>query len=175
MGTGVNWGIYPDTLRMALRALRRNKLRTALTMLGIMIAIAAVICTVAVGQGATRQVQDQLTALGVNMIWIEAGGRNVNGVRTGNGATKTLTVDDAAAIEGSVPQIVSVAPNVDGPMQVVYGNQNWYTRFRGVTSDCFAIRNWQQTSGTLFTSSDDQHETDVSLGEDGGELAFRLR
>jgi putative ABC transport system permease protein len=163
MGTEVNWGIYRDTLRMAMRALKRNKLRTALTMLGIMIAIAAVICTVAVGQGATRQVQDQLTALGVNMIWIEAGGRNVNGVRTGNGATKTLTVDDAAAIKASVSQIASVAPNVDGPMQVVYGNQNWYTRFRGVSSDYFEIRNWQQASGTLFTSSDDQHETDVCL------------
>jgi len=77
MATEVNWGIYRDTLRVALRALKRNKLRTALTMLGIMIAIAAVICTVAVGQGATRQVQDQLTALGVNMIWIEAGGPSV--------------------------------------------------------------------------------------------------
>ena len=163
MAAEVNWGIYRDTLRMALRALKRNKLRTALTMLGIMIAIAAVICTVAVGQGATQQVQDQLTALGINMIWIEAGGRNVNGVRTGNGATKTLTVGDAEAIKASVPQIVSVAPNVDGPMQVVYGNQNWYTRFRGVSSDYFEIRNWQQASGTLFTSSDDQHETDVCL------------
>lgn len=163
MGTEVNWGIYRDTLRMALRALKRNKLRTALTMLGIMIAIAAVICTVAVGQGATRQVQDQLTALGINMIWIEAGGRNVNGVRTGNGATKTLTVDDAAAIKASVPQIVSVAPNVDGPMQVVYGNQNWYTRFRGVSSEYFEIRNWRQDSGTLFTAMDSERETDVCL------------
>src|SRR5579864_9769254 len=163
MGTETNWGIYRDTLHMALRALKRNKLRTSLTMLGIMIAITAVICTVAVGQGATQQVQNQLTALGVNMIWIEAGGRNVNGVRTGNGATKTLTVEDAAAIKASVPQIVNVAPNVDGPMQVVYGNQNWYTRFRGVSSEYFEIRNWRQERGTLFTSMDSQHETDVCL------------
>src|SRR5579863_819596 len=109
MGTETNWGIYRDTLHMALRALKRNKLRTSLTMLGIMIAIAAVICTVAVGQGATQQVHDQLTALGVNMIWIEAGGRNVNGVRTGNGQTKTLTIEDAAAILAGVGQIASVA------------------------------------------------------------------
>lgn len=173
MGTKVNWGIYRDTLRMALRALRRNKLRTALTMLGIMIAIAAVICTVAVGQGATRQVQDQLTALGVNMIWIEAGGRNVNGVRTGNGATKTLTVDDAAAIKADVPQIANVSPNVDGPMQVVYGNQNWYTSFRGVSPEYFEIRNWPQASGTLFTSMDSQRETDVCLlGKTVADLLF---
>jgi len=154
---------YRDTLRMAFRALERNKLRTALTSLGIVIAIAAVICTVAVGHGATRQVQDQLTALGVNMIWIEAGGRNVNGVRTGNGQTKTLTVEDAAALLAGVPQITSVAPNVDGPMQVAYGNQNWYTRFRGVSSDYFDIRNWHQDRGALFTAADSEHETNVCL------------
>ena len=140
---------YRDTFRMAFRALQRNKFRTTLTVLGIVIAIAAVICTVAVGQGATRQVQEQLTALGVNMVWIEAGGRNVNGVRTGNGQTKTLTVEDAAAIVAGVPQITSVAPNVDGPMQVAYGNQNWYTRFRGVSSEYFDIRNWHQDRGAL--------------------------
>lgn len=154
---------YRDIFRMALRALRRNRLRTILTMLGIMIAIAAVICTVAVGQGATRQIEDQLTALGVNMIWIEAGGRNVNGVRTGNGQTKTLTIEDAQAILANVRGIVSVAPNVDGPMQVAYQNENWYTRFRGVSTEYFDIRNWHQSRGALFTSLDSQHETDVCL------------
>ncbi len=148
---------------MALRALQRNKLRTTLTMLGITIAIAAVICTVAVGQGATQQVQDQLTALGVNMIWIEAGGRNVNGVRTGNGQTKTLTVQDAAAIQAGVQQIVSVAPNVDGPMQAAYGDENWFTRFRGVSAEYFEIRNWRQERGTLFTSADSEREANVCL------------
>jgi putative ABC transport system permease protein len=154
---------YRDIFRMAFRALRRNRLRTALTMVGIMIAIAAVICTVAVGQGGTQQIEDQLTALGVNMIWIEAGGRNVNGVRTGNGQTKTLTVDDAEAVLAGVQGIVSVAPNVDGPMQAVYGNQNWFTRFRGVSSEYFEIRNWRQERGSLFTSMDSQHETNVCL------------
>ncbi|HXA76558.1 MAG TPA: ABC transporter permease [Candidatus Acidoferrales bacterium] len=154
---------YRDIFRMAFRALRRNRLRTALTMVGIMIAIAAVICTVAVGQGGTQEIEDQLTALGVNMIWIEAGGRNVNGVRTGNGQTKTLTVDDAEAILAGVQGIVSVAPNVDGPMQAVYGNQNWFTRFRGVSSEYFEIRNWRQERGALFTSMDSQHETNVCL------------
>jgi putative ABC transport system permease protein len=154
---------YRDIFRMAYRALKRNRLRTTLTMLGIVIGIAAVICTVAVGQGATRQVEDQLTALGVNMIWIEAGGRNVNGVRTGNGQTKTLTVEDSAAIQAGVQQIVDVAPNVDGPMQVAYSNQNWFTRFRGVSSEYFEIRNWRQERGALFTSMDSEHETNVCL------------
>jgi len=154
---------YRDTFRIAFSACQRNKFRTTLTVLGIVIAIAAVICTVAVGQGATRQVQEQLTALGVNMVWIEAGGRNVNGVRTGNGQTKTLTVEDAAAIVAGVPQITSVAPNVDGPMQVAYGNQNWYTRIRGVSSEYFDIRNWHQDRGALFTSADSEHETNVCL------------
>ncbi len=154
---------YRDIFRMAFRALRRNRLRTTLTMVGIMIAIAAVICTVAVGQGGTQQIEDQLTALGVNMIWIEAGGRNVNGVRTGNGQTKTLTVGDAEAILAGAQGIVSVAPNVDGPMQAVYGNQNWFTRFRGVSFDYFEIRNWRQERGALFTFMDSQRETNVCL------------
>jgi putative ABC transport system permease protein len=154
---------YRDIFRMAFRALKRNRLRTALTMLGIMIAIAAVICTVAVGQGGTQQIEDQLTGLGVNMIWIETGGRSVNGVRTGNGQTKTLTVDDATAIRADVRGIVSVTPNVDGLMQVVYKNENWYTHFVGVSSDYFDIRNWHQERGALFTSMDSERETNVCL------------
>src|ERR1700693_1469440 len=111
-----------SVLPVALSALARNKLRTTLTMLGIMIGIGAVICTVAIGEGGSSLVHEQLLGLGTNLVWIEAGGRNVNGVRTGNGATKSLTVDDAMAIERSVPLIASVAPTVDGPVQVVYGN-----------------------------------------------------
>ena len=107
--------VLGTTLQVAARALARNKLRAALTMLGITIGIAAVICTVAIGQGGTQMVQDQIAGLGTNLVWIEAGGRNVNGVRTGNGETKSLTVDDALAIEQNVPEIASLAPNVDGP------------------------------------------------------------
>jgi putative ABC transport system permease protein len=152
-----------DVFRIAFRAIARNKLRSALTMLGIMIGIGAVICTVAVGQGGTQRIQDQLQGLGTNMVWIEAGGRNINGVRTGNGQTKTLTVDDASAILSDVPLIANVAPNVDGPMQVVYGNQNWSTHYRGVPPEYFQIRNWPLERGVLFTSADVQHETDVCL------------
>jgi len=152
-----------ETFRMALRALRRNKLRTALTMLGILIGIGAVICTVAIGEGGSSMVRDQLEGLGTNLVWIEAGGRNINGVRTGNGQTKSLTVDDAMAIQESVPLIASIAPNVDGGMQVVYGNQNWSTRYRGVPPVYFQIRRWRVAVGTMFTDADVEHMTNVCL------------
>ncbi|MGB0033848.1 MAG: ABC transporter permease [Candidatus Acidiferrales bacterium] len=145
---------FATAFRMAFRALGRNKMRTVLTMLGIMIGIGAVICTVAIGQGGSAMVHEQLVALGTNMVWVEAGGRNVNGIRTGNGATKTLTVEDAMAIERVVPMIDKVAPNVDGPVQVVYGNHNWYTTFRGISPEYFDIRRWYLARGSLFTKAD---------------------
>jgi putative ABC transport system permease protein len=144
---------FRAAFRMALRALGRNKLRTVLTMLGITIGIGAVICTVAIGEGGSNLVREQLVALGTNMVWVEAGGRNINGVRTGNGATKSLTVEDAVAIRG-VQLIASVAPNVDGPVQLVYGNQNWYTSYRGISPEYFPIRRWFLAKGALFTQQD---------------------
>src|ERR1700730_16449230 len=104
----------------ALGAMGSNKLRTALTMLGITIGIAAVICTVAIGEGGSNRIREQLQQLGDNFIWVEAGSRNFPGVRTGSGATKTLTVRDADAILATVPLIKSVSPNVDARAQVVY-------------------------------------------------------
>lgn len=83
---------FRETFRMAFRALERNKLPTALTLLGILIGIGAVICTVAIGEGGSSLIHDQLEGLGTNLVWIEAGGRNVKGVRTDNGETKSLTV-----------------------------------------------------------------------------------
>ena len=148
---------------MAFLALRRNKMRTALTMLGILIGIGAVICTVAIGEGGSSLIHDQLVGLGTNLVWIEAGGRNINGVRTGNAETKSLTVDDARAIQEAIPQIAVVAPHVDGPMQVVYGNQNWATHYRGVPPQYFEIRRWPVTEGALFTESDVEHMTNVCL------------
>jgi putative ABC transport system permease protein len=151
------------TLHMAVRALNRNKMRTGLTMLGITIGIGAVICTVAIGEGGSSLVRDQLEGLGTNLVWIESGGRSVNGVRTGNLATKSLTVEDAMAIATAVSLISSVAPNVDGAMQIVYGNQNWATRYRGVSPEYFEIRRWPIYEGTLFTKQDVDHMTNVCL------------
>jgi putative ABC transport system permease protein len=143
-----------STMRVSFGALARNKLRTALTMLGIMIGIGAVICTVALGQGGSDQIQAQLNNLGDNMVWVEAGGRNVNGVRTGNGATKTLILDDVTAIAGGVPVIKQATPDVDGHIQIIYNSLNWGTTYRGVGPEFFAIRKWPVASGTAFTQKD---------------------
>src|SRR6202790_4524449 len=116
---------FSATLRMAFRALGRNKMRTALTMLGVIIGVAAVICTVSIGEGATQKIQTAIQNMGANLVWIEAGGVNLNGVRTGNGATKPLTVDDVKAIQDQVSLVSHVTPTVDGRAQVVFGNQNW--------------------------------------------------
>ncbi len=148
---------------IAFRTLGRNKLRSALTILGIAIGISAVICTVAIGQGGSDMVREQMSNLGENMIWVEAGGRNVNGVRTGNGATKSLTVDDAKAIRNTVANIVAFSPNADGNTQVVYGNQNWYTRYRGVSPDYLQIRKWPVASGSNFTQADVDHIANVCI------------
>ncbi len=154
---------FRETYRMAFRALRRNKLRTVLTMLGILIGIGAVICTVAIGEGGSSLIHDQLEGLGTNLVWIEAGGRNVNGVRTGNAQTKSLTIEDAMAIQNSIPLIANVAPHVDGPMQVVYGNQNWATHYRGIPPVYFEIRRWPVYLGSMFTDSDVEHMTNVCV------------
>src|SRR5580765_6694411 len=114
-------------LRSALWALFRNKTRSLLTVLGITIGIAAVICVVAIGRAGQAEVQKQLDNLGNNLVWIEAGGRAVNGVRTGTHAAPTLMMTDAFALKNQIPLITSVSPQVDAQTQVIYNNQNWYT------------------------------------------------
>jgi putative ABC transport system permease protein len=138
----------------ALGALSSNKLRTSLTMLGITIGIAAVICTVAIGEGGSNRIREQLQNLGDNFVWVEAGSRNVQGVRTGTGSNKTLTVRDAQAILQTIPLIKSVAPNVDARTQVIYGNQNWSTTYRGVSPEYLSIRRWTVERGAAFTQQD---------------------
>ena len=105
-------------LRVALRALARNKMRTVLTMLGIIIGVGAVICTVAIGEGASRQVQDSLRNLGDNIVHVAAGSVNQRGVHLGSTATKTLRVADAKAIQQQIPLITRVAPEVGASAQV---------------------------------------------------------
>ena len=145
---------FATAFHVAFRALGRNKMRSALTILGITIGISAVICTVAIGQGGSNMIKQQLAGLGENMIWVEAGGRKVNGMRTGNGQGKSLTAEDARAIRDTIPHIVGESPNVDGNVQVVYGNQNWYTHYRGVSPDYFQIRKWPVVHGASFTDKD---------------------
>jgi putative ABC transport system permease protein len=148
-------------LKSALLALLRNKTRSLLTVLGIMIGIAAVICVVAVGEAGQAQVEQQLNNLGDNFVWIEAGGRAINGVRTGSHSTPTLTLEDALAIKRQVPLIRSVSPNVDGSIQVIYGNQNWFTGYRGVSPEYFDIKRWVVDQGAAFTQDDVDNAADV--------------
>ncbi len=143
-----------EVIRVALRALARNKLRTVLTMLGIIIGVAAVICTVAIGQGASSQVQQQIQALGNNIVMVFAGSVNTGGVRMGSGATKTLTDDDAQAVLQHVPNVVAVSPVVGASVQVVNGNQNWLTRANGTSADITQIRSWPVASGSMFSARD---------------------
>ncbi|PYV28370.1 MAG: multidrug ABC transporter substrate-binding protein [Acidobacteria bacterium] len=154
---------FTELLRVALRALRRNKMRSVLTMLGIIIGVGAVICSVAVGEGASNQVQEQIRSIGNNMIWIEAGGRQVNGVRTGAWGTKSLTLGDAKAIAQQVPLVENVSPHVDTGVQVVYGNQNWFTVLRGVSPEYLAVRRWAVARGSVFFQSDVDRATNVCL------------
>ncbi len=150
-------------IRVALRALARNKMRTALTMLGIIIGVGAVICTVAIGEGASNQVQEQLRNLGDNMVFIAAGSVNQHGVHMGSQATKTLTVGDAKAIQQQISLISRISPGVGSGAQVVYGNQNWYTRLRGAGPDYLAIRRWPLEEGSSFSQRDVDTAADVCL------------
>jgi putative ABC transport system permease protein len=140
-----------DVVRAAVAALARHKLRSALAMLGIAIGAAGFIACVAVGQGASRQIQEQISSLGENLIWIEAGGRNINGVRTGTHGTKSLTLADARAIEQQIPGIANVTPNVDTRVTVVFRDQNWSTQVRGVSPQFLDARGWRVERGRFFS------------------------
>src|SRR6516162_4929791 len=150
-------------LRVAILALARNKMRSVLTMLGIIIGVAAVICSVAVGTGASNQIQQQIANLGDNMIWVEAGGRSLNGVRTGTKGTKTLVLADAKAIQQQIPRITNISPHVDTNIQVIYGNQNWYTQVRGVSPEYMAVRRMSIERGSSFFEEDVDHASSVCL------------
>jgi putative ABC transport system permease protein len=145
---------YESIVRSAFLSLVRNKMRSALTVLGITIGIGAVICVVAIGKAGQIRVEQQLSNLGDNLVWIEEGGRAVNGVKTGTHGMNTLVLADAVAIKNQIPLIKSVSPNVDGSIQVIYGNQNWFTRYRGVSPEYFEIKRWYVALGAVFGQDD---------------------
>ena len=154
---------YIDIVRASARTLIRNKLRSLLTVLGISIGIGAVICVIAIGQAGSQQVQLQLQNLGDNFVWIEAGSRAVNGIRAGARGTKTLTLSDAAAIKNQISLIKLVSPNVDGTAQVIYGNRNWQTRYRGVSPEWFDIKRWYTRHGANFSEEDVDRAANVCV------------
>src|SRR5690348_5876886 len=149
--------------REAFKTIFRNKLRSTLTLLGITIGIGAVICVVAIGKAGSEQIQNQLNNLGDNLVWVEAGGRAPNGVRTGNRATKTLVMADAIAIQQQIPLIKQVSAQIDGNVQVVYGNQNWYAGYNGVTPEYLDIKRWAITEGAFFSDYEVEHAADVCV------------
>jgi ABC-type antimicrobial peptide transport system, permease component len=134
-------------IRIAIRALARNKLRSGLTMLGIIIGVAAVIAMVGIGQGAQEAQQAQIAAMGSNMLFVSSGTVNRGGLRLGSGATKTLVYDDLTAIEREAPAVAAAAPGTQTTGQVVYGNDNWFTRIVGTEPQYFQIRDWPFQSG----------------------------
>jgi len=142
--------------RIAFRALARNKMRSALTMLGVVIGVAAVIAMVSIGQGAQASVQAQIASVGTNLLFVGAGSQNVGGVRSGTGATNsnTLTVDDIEAIRREIPSVAMASPTVNTRAQLVFGNQNWNTSVQGVNEQFPQIRKWVVQSGEFFTEAD---------------------
>ena len=154
---------FRNICREALHALSRNWMRSLLTVLGIVVGVAAFICVVAIGKAGSSRIQDQLQALGDNFIWIEAGSRARNGVRAGARGTKTLVLGDAQAILDQVPLIKASVPNVDGTIQVIYEGQNWSTRYRGVTPEFLQVRRWNIRLGNFFSESDVQNNVLVCV------------
>ena len=149
---------FLNILRLALRALARNKMRSLLTMLGIIIGVGAVIATVSIGQGAQYLVQQGIQNMGTNAVFIAAGSNRPGGARLGFWAVKSLTIDDLNAILREVPLIREAAPAVVSRAQIVYQNQNWNTGITGTTPNYFEIRNWAVESGTVFS----QDEVDMA-------------
>src|SRR5512146_1438691 len=150
-------------VRIAMRALARNKMRSSLTMLGIIIGVGAVIAMVGVGQGAQQKVQEQIASMGSNLLFISSGTVNRGGLHLGWGQTKTLVYDDMKAIQREIPAVAAAAPGSGSSAQAVYENQNWFTRITGTEPQYFTVRDWPIVNGASFTEDDVQHVADVAV------------
>jgi putative ABC transport system permease protein len=151
------------TLRVALNALRVNKLRSMLTMLGIIIGVGAVITMIAVGAGAQARVEEQIKSLGSNLMMITPGSTTASGVRLGSGANQNLTEDDAFAIVREIPEVQVAAPFNRGNSQIIAGNANWATVVYGVYPDYFEARDWPLFSGRMFEQAELSGSAKVAL------------
>ena len=154
---------YLQILKVAYRALGKNKMRSGLTMLGIIIGVAAVIAMVGIGQGAKQMINDQISSLGENLLNIFPGSQSSGGVRFGAGTQQTLTEEDATAIKANCPAVEWVSPVVRAGAQVVAGNQNWATSIQGFSPDFPNIRSWPIESGVFFTDQDVKGATKVCV------------
>jgi putative ABC transport system permease protein len=153
----------PSTFRISLRALRVNKMRSALTMLGIIIGVGAVITMLAVGTGARERIAEQMASIGSNLLIVMPGSITAGGIRMGSGTRSTLTQDDAEAIARECSAVSDVAPVYNGTAQVVYGNQNWSTSVFGTTPGILPVRDWSLASGRIFTEQEVRNAGKVCL------------
>ncbi len=140
-------------IRVAQKALGLNKMRSILTMLGII--IGAVIAMVSIGQGAQATISEQIASAGSNMLYVTAGSYNRGGVRSGAGTSSSLTVEDYQAIVRDCPAVRLASPMVRASAPVVFGNQNWFTNIQGVNTNFLSIKLWEMDSGTFFTEQDE--------------------
>jgi putative ABC transport system permease protein len=154
---------YIEILRIAFDALVRNKMRSLLTMLGIIIGVGAVIAMVAIGQGAQAEVEAQISSLGTNVLMLYPGSQNRGGVQSGAGTGMALTEDDGIAIKAQCPAVAYMSPMLGTGAQIIKGNMNWGTRAYGGSSDYFAIRDWRIDQGDFFTDQDVRAATKVCL------------
>ena len=153
----------PSTFRISFRALKVNKMRSALTMLGIIIGVGAVITMLAVGTGASRRIAEQISSMGSNLLIVLPGATTSGGVRMGAGTQPTLTLADAEAIKRECPAVANVAPVLNGVAQVVYGHQNWSTGVLGTTPSMLVVRDWPLSYGKPFTNQDVKSAAKVCL------------
>ena len=152
--------------RIAVRALRVNKLRSILTMLGIIMGVAAVIAMISVGSGAQARIAEQIQSLGASMLVVLSGSSTSGGVRLGAGSQLTITEEDAWAIKREIPSVEAAAPTMRGSAQVVWGNLNWSTQIQGTTPEFFEARDWPVVAGQAFSQEAVDGATKVAvLGE----------
>jgi putative ABC transport system permease protein len=162
-----------NATRIALHALGRNKLRSALTALGIIIGVGSLIALLAIGHGARAEVEKQVASLGENVIQVSAGSISKSAVKMGLGSSGALTVEDADALREEVPDAVAVSPEVKIKAQVVSGNRNWSTEIYGNSPDYFTIRQWDTSDGDVFTEQDVRGAAKVAvIGQEAAEQLF---
>src|SRR5215468_615680 len=157
---------FSSAIVLALRALSRNKMRSSLTMLGLIIGVGAVIAVIGIGEGAATKAQEQMAALGSNMLFVGSGSVNRYGLHVGSFQTKTLVLADARAIVRECPSVSAAAPGTGTGQQVVYGNENWATQITGTEPQYFEVRNWPFSNGASFSEDDvTQSATVAVLGD----------
>ncbi len=154
---------FKSTLKIALNSLKVNKMRSALTSLGIIIGVASVIAMLAIGGGTNKQVQENMESMGSNLLTVRSSSAKTGGVSMGMGSKPTLSVKDSVAIRKNVRGVEAVAPIMSSSKQVMYGNQNWQTTIYGVTNPYLYVKNYEVETGKSFTPDDDRNAAKVAI------------